>query len=724
MTVTKTPSPPTWDVVPPWLRNAAAISWRIVVSVLLAAVLIAVATALSVVTASVLISVIVAATFAPFVLGLRNRGWSRTAAAAAVTAGALIVVLGTLLLITLAFVPYLPDVSAWVRDGVADVQGALADASIPPETVQAIGDASTQIEAAIGAAAAAIVGALANAATIGILALFLTFFFLQDGDKAWGWAFQATAGRARERIWSAGNDALDRVGGYLRGTAILAATDAISDFVFLWLLGVPLAAPLAVLVFFGGFIPYVGGFITTTVLVLVTLASNGPRDVIILLVLITIMNLIQGNLLSPIVYGKTVNIHPALVLVALPAGAALGGILGLFAAIPLVAMVLAVAGAVVTILDPGPEYEPPALVPGWLDRLAQWSWRLLVLFAVVYLGLQILLLVPTVAISVVLGVVFAATFRPMVLALVRRGWRRGPSAALATGGAFLLVLVIVVLAALSLVDQGAQIATTVTSGAETANDAAGGMLGPLVEAASSYGAGFVAAISGAVSSLATLAVILILSGLLCFYFLLDGEKFWRRLQGRIRPDRSGEVDAAANRALGVLSGYMVGTGAISLFGAVTQYIIMVVLGLPLALPLAVLAFFGGFIPYIGSFIVTGLAFLVAVAVGSTQDVAIMAVYTIVINVVQGNFVAPLVYSRAVNLHPAVVLMAIPAGSAVAGVLGMFLAVPFLGVIAATWRTVPRAFATNPDAEPGTPGLRLEAAAPPAELTPATEPGSS
>jgi len=705
------------------LRNAAAVGWRVAVSVLLGAVVVAVATALSTVTASILIAVIVAATFAPFVLGLRNRGWSRTAAAAAVTVGAVVIVLGTLLLITLAFVPYLPDVANWVREGIADVEQALADASIPPETIAAVDDAAAEVQQAVGAAAGVIAGGLANAATIGLLALFLTFFFLQDGDKAWGWAFHATTGRARERIWSAGNDALERVGGYLRGTAILAATDAVSDFIFLWLLGVPLAAPLAVLVFFGGFIPYVGGFITTTVLVLVTLASNGPRDVIILLVLITIMNLIQGNLLSPIVYGKTVNIHPALVLVALPAGAAIGGILGLFAAIPLVAMVLAVAGALVTILDPGPEYEAPTLVPGWLDRLAQWSWRLLVLFAVAYLAIQLLLLVPTVAISVVLAIVLAATFRPLVLALVRRGWRRGAAAVLATGGAFLLVLVIVVLAALSLVDQGSQIAATATTGAETANAAAGGMLGPLAAAAREFGTGFAAVIADVVSGLATLGVVMILSGLLCFYFLLDGDKFWHRLRGRIRRERSDEVDDAANRALGVLSGYMVGTGAVSLFGAVTQYIIMVVLGLPLALPLAVLAFFGGFIPYIGSFIVTGLAFLVAVAVGSTQDVAIMAIYTVVINIVQGNFVAPLVYSRAVNLHPAVVLMAIPAGSAVAGVLGMFLAVPFLGVIAATWRTVPRAFATNPDAGPGTPGLRAEPAAKPREFTPATEAGT-
>ena len=147
---------------------------------------------------------------------------------------------------------------------------------------------------------------------------------------------------------------------------------------------------------------------------------------------------------------------------------------------------------------------------------------------------------------------------------------------------------------------------------------------------------------------------------------------------------------------------MVGTGGVSLFGAVTQYLIMVLLGLPLALPLAVLAFLLGFIPYIGSFISTGLAFLVAIAVGTPEDIAIMAIYTIVMNIVQGNFVAPIVYSRAVNLHPAVVLMAIPAGSEVAGILGMFLAVPFLGVVAATWRTVLQVFATHADASPGTP----------------------
>ena len=114
---------------------------------------------------------------------------------------------------------------------------------------------------------------------------------------------------------------------------------------------------------------------------------------------------------------------------------------------------------------------------------------------------------------------------------------------------------------------------------------------------------------------------------------------------------------------------------------------MVVLGLPLALPVFVLSFFLCFIPYIGGFISTGIAFLITIAVGSPADIVIMAIWTIVFNLVTGNIVSPIVYGRTVHIHPAIVLVAIPAGAAIAGVLGMFVVVPAIGVVAATWRTV-------------------------------------
>ena len=149
--------------------------------------------------------------------------------------------------------------------------------------------------------------------------------------------------------------------------------------------------------------------------------------------------------------------------------------------------------------------------------------------------------------------------------------------------------------------------------------------------------------------------------------------------------------------MNILGGYMIATGVLGGFNAITGWVIMVLLGLPLALPIAVLSFLGGFIPYIGQAATSLLAFFVAVKYGTTQDVVIMGLYTIVMNVVQGSFIAPLVYGRAVSIHPAIVLLAIPAGGELAGVLGMFLAVPVVGVFAAVWRNLLTALGDQPPA---------------------------
>ena len=94
------------DLVPGWLVRLAAIGWRLLATILLALVLLAIALELATVTASILLAAIVAATFAPYVLALRNRGWSRIRAAAVVFLGAALVIVATLVIIALAFVPY------------------------------------------------------------------------------------------------------------------------------------------------------------------------------------------------------------------------------------------------------------------------------------------------------------------------------------------------------------------------------------------------------------------------------------------------------------------------------------------------------------------------------------------------------------------------------------------------------------------------------------------
>ena len=691
--------PPAGDeLVPGWLQRLAAVGWRLLAAILLGVVLLRIAVELSTVTASILVAAIIAATFAPYVLDLRQRGWSRIKAAAAVFLGAAFVIVATLIIIAIAFIPYVQPVLDAISTSVATFQATLNDLSVPPAVGAAFGLVERGIEAWITAGAAGLASDVAGVATVALLATFLTFFFMMDGDKAWVWALSSANTWRRDEITTSGHVALERVGGYLRGTAVLAAVDGIAEGLFLVILGVPLAAPLAVIVFFGRFIPYIGGLVTTILLLIVTYASQGATAALILLILISILNIIQGKFLAPVIYHKTVDIHPALALIALPAGAALAGIVGLFAAIPVVAFVLAVSGAAVTVLGVEPTRvtsERNPMVPIWLDRLGQVSWRMLVSLALLGVAIAAAVQVPIIVIPLVLGVVLAATLTPLAGALRRRGWSQGRAAIASVLGATLAVFAIIGLTLVSLIGSADEMVATASAGAASANASTGGNAGDVVELVQKFGLGIVLTIGSALSDLAGIAIIVLLAILLTYYFMRDGAAYWRGFLARLEPGRRSHVEAAGRRAFGVLGGYMVGTGAISIFGAATQWLIMTILGLPYALPLAVLAVFGGFIPYIGSLITTGLAFFVAVAVGSPTDIVIMGIFTVVFNIVQGNFVAPIVYSKVVSLHPAVVLVAIPAGNEIAGVIGMFLVVPFLGVFAAVWRTVLRVLDPDP-----------------------------
>ena len=396
MTETASASPLGPRLVPGWLERLAAVGWRLLAAFALAVVVIWIALLLSTVTASILVAAIIAATFAPFVLALRNRGWSRIKAAAVVFLGAMAVIIATIALIAVAFVPSIAESITTLQAGIVALKEQLASVSIPPEIGDAIEFATRGIRAWFEASVSDVIGTVATVATIAILATFLTFFFMMDGDKAWVWALSAANTWRRDAITTSGHIALERVGGYLRGTAVIAAFDAVAEGLFLVLLGVPNPASLAVIVFFGRFIPYVGPLVTTVVLLLAALGSGGTTTALILLVLISILSVVQGKFLAPVIYARTVQIHPALVLIALPAGAAVAGIIGFFVAIPTVAFVLAIAGSLVPILGLGPAEDEHwnGLVPIWLERIGQWSWRLLVAIALLGVAIAIAVQVP------------------------------------------------------------------------------------------------------------------------------------------------------------------------------------------------------------------------------------------------------------------------------------------------------------------------------------------
>ncbi len=302
---------PGGELVPRWLVDLAELGWRVLAVAGLLVVIWFAVTLMWTVTASIAVAVVVSAVFAPLVLRLRAQGRSRTGAAGIVWLTAILTVGGILLVLVLAFLPYLADLVRSLEMGLDTLQSRLADLSIPAWAETLARDAVGAVRSSAADTGGSIVAAAAEVVTILILATFLVFFFLRDGDKAWLWAFQAVGAEKRERITSAGDDALTRVGGYLRGTTALAGIIAVTDYLFMLLLGVPLALPLAVLAFLTGYIPYFGGIVATGLILLVSLAALGPGPTLLLLLLMGVRGALLGYFVRPVIYGRTVSIHPA-----------------------------------------------------------------------------------------------------------------------------------------------------------------------------------------------------------------------------------------------------------------------------------------------------------------------------------------------------------------------------------------------------------------------------
>jgi predicted PurR-regulated permease PerM len=677
-------------LVPGWLVRLAAVGWRVLVTLALGVVLYVIAGQLAVVVASIVLALILAATLAPYVAERRARGWGRSKAAGVVSLGALLVIGAAVAAIIVAVIPTLTQIVGAFDAGIGSVRAQLAALGVPSEVVAILQRIAESIRGFVLAGLADVVNAAADIVTIAILGGFLTFFLLMDGDKAWDWVLAATDGWRRQALMTGGQRAVDQVGGYIRGTALLAAATALLAAVLMWLLGVPLVGPLAVVALLGAFVPYIGRALTMLLIATIALASVGVVPALLFVALFIVGSIFLERRLARFIAGHRLDLHPILAVVGLPLGYAAGGFSGLVVILPVLAFAQTAAGVVITALGREPIAAPvepdtsatSGLVPVWLDRLGQWSWRSLIVAALFIVVAQVALLFPAVIMPVVMAVILAATLEPAAAALERRGLGRTTAATIVTVGTGVAIIAVLILTLASLVGPMAQLVSTATAGAESSAQAVG--IGSFVSA---IGGGLLSTVTGAVANIVGIVVVLLLGAFLTFYFIRDGGRVWREITRAVPADRRGVLDAAGDRAVDVLGGYMVGTAAISAFGAASQWVIMVLLGLPFALPLAVLALFAGFIPYIGGFIATFLAFLVAVAVGDSTTIVIMGIYTLVFNIVQGNFVTPLVYGKAVSLHPAIVLLAVPIGNALAGIVGMFLVVPVAGVIATTWRAV-------------------------------------
>ncbi|WP_083276149.1 AI-2E family transporter [Pseudonocardia sp. HH130630-07] len=263
----------------------------------------------------------------------------------------LLVALGAISGLFVAIAPSVAGQTQQITNGVVAALGQIQQWIIgPPLNLGAgqVGDIINQVTQQLQASATSIAGGvLTGVSTVAsglvslVLALVLTFFFVKDGPRFLPWLTAITgrsAGRhiaeVLSRIWAV-------LGGFIRVQALVSLIDAVFIGIGLVLLSVPLALPLAVLTFIGGFIPIVGAFVAGALAVLIALVTQGFTTAVLVLVLIVAVQQIEGNVLQPFLQGQSLQLHGAVVLLAVTAGGSLFNIAGAFLAVP-VAAVLAV----------------------------------------------------------------------------------------------------------------------------------------------------------------------------------------------------------------------------------------------------------------------------------------------------------------------------------------------------------------------------------------------
>lgn len=254
------------------------------------------------------------------------------AALVAVVGGAGYIVVTALVDTGGQIVDSLKDAGQWVIDHFG-----LAGAA----NVDDLADSAKNLIEKFGASAAG--GLLTGISVVGtlvataVLALLLTFFFLRDSDRAADLAHSLAPRGTGDLVEAMGRRAFEAVEGFMRGTTFIALIDALCITVGLLVLRVPGAVGLGALVFVGAYIPYLGAFLSGAVAVLVALADRGFVIALWAVGVVLAVQVLEGHVLQPAIQSRTVQMHPAMVMIALTAGAGVAGLLGLLLAVPLCA---------------------------------------------------------------------------------------------------------------------------------------------------------------------------------------------------------------------------------------------------------------------------------------------------------------------------------------------------------------------------------------------------
>lgn len=330
--------------VHPGVRIAAEWSWRLIVIFAGLAVLAYVVLRLDTVLIPVGLALLASALLIPLVDRLQAWGVPRSAAVVVVLLGAIGIVAGIMTFVVEQFVDGLPGLTDQFAASVTQIQNWLTSGPFhfSEDQIRQAGDSvvksvqSNREELTSGALTTATV--VTEIFTGALLTFFTLIFFLYGGDQIWEFVTRIVPRDSRRRIRIAGAAGFGSLIGYVRATVAVAAADAIGIGVGLAILGVPLALPLASLVFIGAFIPIVGAFLTGFLAVLVALVTKGLLTALIVLGIIIGVMQLEAHVLQPLLLGRAVRLHPLAVVLAITTGIVLAGIVGGLLAVPIVAV--------------------------------------------------------------------------------------------------------------------------------------------------------------------------------------------------------------------------------------------------------------------------------------------------------------------------------------------------------------------------------------------------
>jgi len=222
----------------------------------------------------------------------------------------------------------------WLRTGPLHLKSSDID-----KASSSITDRITQHPGELISGAITTVRAVSEFFTALLLILLSTFYLLRDGERVWSWVVSLFPKAAQEPIDRAGSAGWQTFGGYMRGQMLIALFHGVTITILLFVLRVPLAAALGVLIFLGSFVPLLGLLVTGALAVAVALLENGVISAVAVAIAIIVLVQVEGHLLQPYIMSRSVKVHPLAVLIGVVAGTTLGGIPGAFVAVPLIAFV-------------------------------------------------------------------------------------------------------------------------------------------------------------------------------------------------------------------------------------------------------------------------------------------------------------------------------------------------------------------------------------------------